>query len=337
MNRLEEVNPKKIDAHLRFSGKNSIAFKNGYLNRPIVDELFEIVETAIKILWPSKKLTLKKYQIFLSHDVDRIERYNSKNIFKFLRLLGGDIFKRNEYKYFLLAPYLYLTLNKKKINQLDPYNYFDWLMNISEKKNIKSLFNFVVSNNSYFDPDYSLDDFKVIKLLKNISSRGHKIGLHLSYDSYNNKQQIEYQFQKLKKTLKKENITQNLIYSRTHYLRWVHPETLLFQDFAGINIDTSMGYSDCAGFRCGTSHSYPGYDIVNNKIMKIRISPLIIMDCTLFEKESLNLNTEEALNYAKDLMNKCKKYNGVFNILWHNSYELDKKKVQDFYTKIIDE
>ena len=76
---------------------------------------------------------------------------------------------------------------------------------------------------------------------------------------------------------------------------------LIVSSFSGINSDATMGYSDFPGFRCGTSHSYPAYDVLNNKILDIRISPLIMMDCALIENKTLNLNLEESLAYVKNL------------------------------------
>ena len=94
-----------------------------------------------------------------------------------------------------------------------------------------------------------------------------------------------------------------------------------------------MLFVDHAGFRCGTCHSYPGYDILNNKILNIRVEPLILMDVTLFDY--MKLNNKTALNFALDLKNKCKMVEGNFSFLWHNS-SLDTDHKKKFYKKLIE-
>ena len=122
----------------------------------------------------------------------------------------------------------------------------------------------------------------------------------MNFEKLQNK--IKLQLNQLYNTLKSLNIKQDITTLRMHYL----------------NKDFTLGYSDYVGFRCGTCHSYPGYDLINKKIFNIKIEPLIIMDCTLFDY--MELNYEQAYNIAIDIKRKCQKINDQFNILWHNSY-----------------
>ena len=46
---------KKLDFHKRFRLEETIAFKNNFLHRPIVNEYIEIFWLLIKHLWPSLK------------------------------------------------------------------------------------------------------------------------------------------------------------------------------------------------------------------------------------------------------------------------------------------
>jgi len=46
--------------------------------------------------------------------------------------------------------------------------------------------------------------------------------------------------------------------------------------------------------------------------------PLIAMDVTLFHYRQLS--TDDALSAVKDLVNEIKKFNGVFTLLWHNTF-----------------
>jgi hypothetical protein len=176
--------------------------------------------------------------------------------------------------------------------------------------------------------------FKIQNLIKKINDRGHLIGLHPSYDCYLNPELIKKELNELKNSLNSLDIKQKDITSRMHYLRWKTPDTLVNLNNLGIKKDTTLGYAEHAGFRCGTCHSYQGYDLINHEKLDIIIDPLIIMDGTLFSKKYMNLDYKSAFNYATDLKKKCKKMNGQFNILWHNSFFQDLKQ-KEFYQNLI--
>ena len=56
LSRYEEVvNINFFDKHKRFPSTESIAFKEGFLERPIIDEYIEILWVAINRLWPNLK------------------------------------------------------------------------------------------------------------------------------------------------------------------------------------------------------------------------------------------------------------------------------------------
>ena len=53
------------------------------------------------------------------------------------------------------------------------------------------------------DSSYEITDKSIIDLIKKISYRGHKIGLHLSFNSFNNKKAITIESEKFFKFTKK--------------------------------------------------------------------------------------------------------------------------------------
>ena len=63
-------------------------------------------------------------------------------------------------------------------------NTYEWIMKQNEKKNRKVIFFFISKNKHKFDSFYSLDEHRVQKILKMIDYRGHEIGLHGSYLSF---------------------------------------------------------------------------------------------------------------------------------------------------------
>ncbi|MGL3044487.1 polysaccharide deacetylase family protein, partial [Acinetobacter pecorum] len=219
--------------------------------------------------------------------------------------------------------------NKKNIFKLDPYNTFNWLMEKSEKNNLKSRFYFICGGKTKFDANYSVNNYVIKKLINQIKRRGHEVGIHPSYGCYLNPEQIQYEVTELKNIIGPEH----KIGARMHYLRFKYPETLIYLDDANVEYDSTLGYAEHIGFRCGTSHEYTPFNPITQQSLSIKVLPLILMEGTLYHYMNLSLN-EKTLNRVLLLKKRCQFFNGNFTILWHNS-ELRSFKQRKFYESII--
>ena len=243
LTRQEEIYHQELDEHKRFSASQSHADKHGYLFRPIVDEWLDILSQVIKKTWPNEKLKTNNYSLDLSHDVDNPSNFFFKSPASRLKFIVGDLFKRKDYKSALFGSCVSF-ISKNELSMNDPLNTFDWIMSESEKLGLKSTFYFVCGNsNKKFDPEYSIFDKPIISLMKRISERGHYIGLHPSYDSFENKEMIKKELVSLKEICDKENIKFRHL-TRMHFLRWNQSKTLRILNDIGVKIDSSMGYAD---------------------------------------------------------------------------------------------
>ena len=323
--RIEEISSVKgNDKHGRFSAFEAHAGKNKYLELPIVDIWFDILKQLINRTWPNLKTKKNIFKIRLSHDVDCPSAYGFLNWSKLLRTISGHLIKRRDFKevFKTLKSRFYST---NSIYENDPFNTFNWIMELSEKISVKSTFYFICGGtNKEYDADYLIDSNPIKDLLYNISKRGHKIGLHPSYDAYNNEVKLSAEFLKLKETCKNLKIRQESFGGRTHYLRWEHPKTLQLLDKIGLKYDNSLGFYDHVGFRCGTCHEYTAFDPIKMELLDIKIRPLIVMDSTLFANSYMNITSpEEIYNKLLALKRICNLFCGDFTLLWHNSDLID--------------
>jgi len=331
LNRIEEIGHTVLDNHGRFPAIESHAFKHGYLERPIVDEWLHILGQVIQKTWPNIKLKTLNFSMKVSHDVDSPCLYQFKPWKTILRMMAGHLLKRHDLKAFLIAPYLKLTA-KGVLQKRDPFNTFDWLMDISEANNIKSAFYFICGRTSNMDADYEPENKAIRELMQRIHNRGHEIGLHPSYGTYQKPELIKKEADRLKRIIAEEGIPQTKFGGRMHYLRWEHPTTLQAWNDAGMSYDTTLSYADRPGFRCGTCHEYPAFNPATQEILQIRIRPLIVMECTVIDSAYLGLPIKEALNKMVELKNICKQVDGCFTLLWHNSYfeEFELKRIYQY-------
>ena len=121
-----------------------------------------------------------------------------------------------------------------------------------------------------------------------------------------------------------------------HVLRWKHPLTLYGWENAGMNYDSTLGYADHAGFRCGTCIDYPAFDPIADCQLNLIIRPLIAMDVTVISKRYMGLgHGVNAYNKFNQLKDACRAVNGSFTLLWHND-KLITKQARELYSSLLE-
>lgn len=335
LSRQEEVGRTDLDSHGRFPATSSHAYKHGYLERPIVDEWLHILGQVIQRTWLGIALKQHKFSIKVSHDVDSPSLYGFKSWSTIGRMMAGHALKRCDMVAFSVAPWVKL-MTKGKLHHADPHNTFDWLMDLSEANNLISAFYFLAGRTSNMDGDYDLGHSAIRALMRRIHQRGHEIGLHPSYGTYQKSDLVAQEVRRLQKILTEENIQQSAIGGRMHYLRWEQPTTLQAVNDAGMTYDTTLGYADKPGFRCGTCFEYPAFNPQTQQALNIRIRPLVVMECTVIDGVYLGLGCSQAAeDKILELKAKIRVLKGCFTILWHNSYFANDQGLMAMYLRII--
>jgi len=336
LNRIEEIGRNDLDNHDRFPATASHAYKHDYLERPVVDEWLHVLGQVIQRTWPTLELKRHQFSIKVSHDVDSPSLYVFKPWVTVLRMMAGHLLKRRDLKAFFVAPYIKLT-SGKQLSQLDFYNTFEWLMDVSDQHGLKSAFYFICGRSfPNYDADYEPEHPIIRRLMRRIHEREHEIGLHPSYLTYQKPELIKHEFERLKYIASEENIEQVLWGGRMHYLRWQHPTTLQAWNDARLTYDTTLSYADRPGFRCGTCYEYPAFNPITQQILQIRIRPLIAMECTVISDTYLGLGTgSQSLDKFLELKGVCERVCGCFTLLWHNSY-FKEPELKIMYEKVIE-
>jgi hypothetical protein len=319
LSRQEEVGRADLDEHGRFPAKSSHAYKHGYLERPVVDEWLHILGQVIQQTWPGIELKQHSFNMRVSHDVDEPSRYGFSRVSGLVRAMAGDVIKSRNFKNAMLAPWVRIN-SRTQLHKADPANTFEWIMNVSEQHGLKSAFYFIFGHTDPRDGDYYLEHPAIRHLMRRIHQRGHEIGLHPSYGTYQKPQLIRQEADRMRKICAEEGIVQIEWGGRMHYLRWEQPTTLRAWADAGMAYDSTLGYADRPGFRCGTCFEYPAFDSMKNQAINLRIRPLVAMDCTVMASCYLDLGvTEAARSKFAELQYSCRAVGGSFTLLWHNS------------------
>ncbi|MEI7475167.1 MAG: polysaccharide deacetylase family protein [bacterium] len=317
----EYVNPVK-DSIGRFPAIASIAYKNNFLERPVVNEYVEMLWNMLKYYNFQQERAVKKSEIFLTHDVDVIDRpFKGKHAIK--SLLNMFIFDMK-----LLQSYnkkLHFNIFKFIYN---PYDIFDWLLEIVEQNEIKSYFYFMSDRKTGRDGTYKLDNPLFYKIIKKIENHKQIIGFHPSFSSFDNAEIWQQEKQMLENAL-----GYSVKEGRQHYLNFSVPLTWQIWEDNKMTADSSCGYADKVGFRCGTGDLFSVFNVLTRKKLNLKERPLILMDSTL--TCYLKSSQEENINLINKFNNLSEKYNMALTYLTHNTIFHTNKEYFELYLKII--
>jgi len=311
----QEVTSDEFDMFHRFPSKASVQYQLGILDRPIVNEYFQIVKECIERIDNSPvnvkpRFHGKRFAICLTHDIDYLRKWSPGIVYreavKYLLLneQRKNFAERKErFKQFLAA---FVANN-------DPYKYsIERILEVEQEFNVTSSFFFKTGATNRRDVSYSIRSEYVRNLIRRLENTGHEIGLHPSFNTYDNARIMRREKERL------EKIVSNKVSGvRQHYLRFHIPTTWRLHEQLGFLYDTTLGFADSEGFRVGYCHPFQPYDVEKDKAMNIWELPLLVMDGTLTDYRKLL--AEESLDIFKRLIFTVKKYNGVGVLLFHNT------------------
>lgn len=337
LSRYEEAVVSTRDSLDRFPASASIAGRNGFLDRPIVDEYIELLWAVLARLVPGLTRRANNFRISPSHDVDEPSRDAFRGLAAVLKESAGDFLKRRNFGRAVAGPWHWLH-GQRALHPDDEYNTFDRLMDESEARGTRSTFFFMAgASNPAFDRRYGLRHPAMRRLIRRIHDRGHLIGLHPSFETYRDAGLLSREADTLRDTLRLLGIRQDRLGARMHYLRWSLPHTWRALVEAGLDFDASLGFADAPGFRCGTCHEYRAFDVLSERAMDLTVKPLIAMDVTVMDDKYLGLGaTPQAHEVLSRLRRRCEAVGGDFSLLWHNN-ELCRPGSWDLYRSALGE
>jgi hypothetical protein len=303
LSRYEEYLPFKPDRYGRFEADQSLAFRNNFLEEPVIDQWLEMLKTALQIKYPELNFPRQQFRYVSTIDVDNPWAFLHKGPWR----TAGGLFKNI---ITLNAPELSLRINVLRGKSPDPFDTFAYIGQTENNYGFRSLFFFLSGNQGHNDTNFALNTNHFQLLLDRLKT-DRTIGIHPSCKSNRSDNLLRFEFERFTRLLgNKPEI------SRQHFLMLKLPYTYRRIIKFGIKEDYSMGYASCTGFRAGTSMPFGFYDLLNEHETSLLIHPFVVMDVTL--RHYLCLDTAEAINRINRLIKKVKAVNGIFTSLWHN-------------------
>jgi hypothetical protein len=315
----EERCHDRRDAHQRLSACDSYLGRTNLLDRPLVDEFTKLLAGAILRLWPESRLRKSLFKIVPTHDVDWPFEYQGMSLKRALRRAAGETIRGRSVSRGLSVLTAW-SAGRKGDPSLDPFfQALNQMIVDDSRAGLQGIYYFMAGHtDSRFDTNYDLGHPVIRATLRKVHDAGHLIGLHNSYGTLDNIEAFKKEYETLRSVCAEEKISQNKWYVRSHYLRWRTPASFTVRESLGLDIDSTLGFADAPGFRCGTCHEFSTFDLDRRKHLKLVEQPLIAMECSLIDGYQ-RLTHSNALTQFRRLREECKKVAGNFVFLWHNS------------------
>ncbi len=312
----------------------------GLLYRPVVDEDYLLNGGGEKPSWPGGK----PFAVCLTHDVDAVSLYSPKQSLrsgKSQLFNSGSVFRKAS----SLASFgIEIVQSGIHAGQEDPLHCYERWLTAEKQYDAHSTFFFwpglsAVTKQHQSDCMYELHDSivfdnqrcTVTEMIREIDRNGWEIGLHPSWYSFNDADELKRQKQALENAVDHE-----IVSIRQHFLHYDIRVTPAVQEEAGFRYDSTLGFNDNIGFRFGTSYPWHLYDLKSGKELSIMEIPLIIQDgAMLLPDKGMRLDDKTAFEYLEQITEAVEKVGGVLTLLWHPNH-INKADWWRLYLKVLD-
>lgn len=245
---------------------------------------------------------MAEFALCLTHDVDRP--------YKTYQAVADALVERDPARLRALSPHV------------NPYWQFDSLMEVESELGVRSALYFLSerglwnrSLREWLRPRYWLEHLgrydvsalRMAKVIRDLDAGGWEVGLHGSYDSYDDRERLATEKTKIEHVL-----GHRLRGGRQHFLNRA-PATWSHHRAIGLEYDSSLGSSTDYGF----TH---GYDLVHPFDDEFTVFPLTLMEVALFEQHD---SAEAAWDACEELLAEAAANDAVMTVLWHPRYLSD--------------
>jgi hypothetical protein len=305
LSRYEEYLPHTLDDYGRFAHTNSLAWRENFLDMPLVNYWLQDFRVALARRYPNLVFRYPDFKFIPTYDIDSAYAYLHKG---FLRNLGGAMksLVKGQGKAFFER---IATLRGK---QQDPFDAYEWLDSLHLYCRLRPYYFFLVAAKQKGVDKNLPPSCQAFQQLIAYHANGYRLGIHPSWQSGDDEMVLREELEWLE-IISGQTITR----SRQHYIRFTLPQTYRRLLQHRIDQDFSMGYGSINGFRASVASSFYWYDLQKEEKTALRLFPFCFMDAnSYFEQRYTPARAmEELMHYYRH----TKKVNGLMITIWHNN------------------
>ena len=296
--RYEEYLPYVRDEYGRFQAKESLAWKYGFLDKPVVNSWALQVAEKISGKWPQWKPGPKNYRFIPTIDVNSAWLYRQKGFFRTVAALGESLAGGNFTQF---TDRLKVVMGTRP----DPFDTYAEQLGLHKDYGLETIYFILFADYNNNDRNISVNNRHFHVLIKTLADYC-RIGIHASYASLKAPDKLAVEFKRLAAVL-----NHDITMTRQHFHVLNMPVT--YRHFVNMDVehDFSMGYAVTPGFRAGISDPFYFYDLDVEAETSMKVWPYAIVDKGL--EYGYDLNTS-----LFPIIERVKSVNGTLVTLWNN-------------------
>ncbi len=306
LSRYEEYLPHQKDAYGRYDHKNSLAFRENFLDKPLINDWLQAFKKKLIDKFPSFTPHHSPFTFLPTYDIDEAYAYKYKSWVRRAGASARDLLKGNWKEYSLRRKVL---ANKAP----DPFDSYDWLDDLHEGSGLYPRYFFLTAHKTGKYDKNILTGEAAWQALARKHADKYTIGIHPSWQSGDDPSLLKKEIAILGKTT-----GQAITSSRQHFIRFHLPVTFRQLTDAGIREDFSMGYGSINGFRASVASPFYWYDLERETTTDLLLYPFCYMEANSFFEQKFT--SQQALDEMRRYYQEVKKVNGTFISIWHNTF-----------------
>ena len=313
----EYINLGNKDDHGRYIGKQSILYKLGVLDKPIVEDYGRILRNLLRNMGHTVKEPRYGFShIYFTHDID-VPWSAPNNIIGYIKRIMWNficVLKNDNRKKCIRDSLAILGILK------DPVDTFDWIIKMDKilkntyGKFYDTVYFLMTCSKGKHDQGYIVKENKVKQLMKKLIASGAIIGLHISYSAGVDPRNIKKEQEQYEITMKHKALC-----ARHHYLMSRNPDDMKYLIEAGIKEDFTMCYADGGGYRLGTCRAVHWINPQSMEVTDLVLHPMLATEGKLYPKEYMGMSTEEIISFFDRQFKRICQENGELTVLFHNT------------------
>ena len=308
LSRYEEYLPQVKDEKGRFLASESIAFKAGFLQDPVVDIWAYKFKDLLLQTFPDIKYSTRKPCVHNIINASQPLLYKNKGLLRTLIGFFNDLFNFNLKSIFDRSAVLFGF-------RKDPFNTFNWIINsVKNSKSSLTVF-FLLGASKIFEESLNSQKESFKLLIKNVSDY-QEIGLIFSDEALNSLAILNEEKEKIEaitnRTLRRSMNNEYLVSLPHNYRNLIELE---------IATDYTMVYENVIGFRASTCCPFLFYDLDYEIVTPLKIHPI-----SLTSKSLNKIPASKKTETIQKMMQSVNKVNGVFSMIFDNYNFMNSKK-----------
>jgi hypothetical protein len=308
VSRYEEYLPHEKDIHGRYAHQQSLAFKEGFLDEPLVNNWLQLWQTDLEQKFPNVLFRRKNFTFIPTYDIDMMYAYKGKGWFRSIAGLIKSLLNRD----WAGAARRYRVLKGK---EKDPYDAYEWLDALHLYCRSTPIYFFLVAREQKGVDRNIPTSVMAFQQLINYAASTQKIGLHPSWQSsVASDDRVLVEEKEWMEVIADTTLTK----SRHHYIKFNLPDGFERLYRSGFRQDFSMGYGSINGFRASMASSYFWFNLGTNAATDLLLYPFCFMDANAFFEQGLN--PQQAYTELMRYYAAVKRVKGCFITIWHNSF-----------------